>query len=79
MAQSGDYLQRNRRSPAQIAMPIVKIGLWAGRDKKTKKKLIENVTKAVCDSVKCPSAAVIVVLEDIARENWGQGGIVNDE
>ncbi|MFH1387419.1 MAG: tautomerase family protein [bacterium] len=55
-------------------MPIVKIGLWAGRDKETKKKLIESVTKSVCDTVKCPPEAVIVVLEDIPKENWGQNG-----
>jgi len=55
-------------------MPIVKIGLWAGRDAELKKKLIENVTKTVCETVKCPPEAVIVVLEDIPKENWGQGG-----
>ncbi len=55
-------------------MPIVKIGLWAGRDKETKKKLIEGVTKTVCDTVKCPPEAVIVVIEDVPKENWGQSG-----
>jgi 4-oxalocrotonate tautomerase len=55
-------------------MPVVKIGLWAGRDKETKKKLIENVTKAVCEAVGCPAQAVIVIIEDIPKENWGQDG-----
>ena len=55
-------------------MPIVKIGLWTGRDKETKKKLIEEVTKTVCNTVKCPPEAVIVVIEDIPKENWGEGG-----
>ena len=55
-------------------MPIVKIGLWAGRDSETKKKLIENVTKTVCDTIKCPPESVIIVLEDIPKENWGQAG-----
>lgn len=55
-------------------MPIVKIGMWTGRDKETKKKLIENVTKTVCDTIKCPPEAVIIVIEDIPKENWGQGG-----
>jgi 4-oxalocrotonate tautomerase len=56
-------------------MPIVKIGIWTGRDKETKKQLIESVTRAVCETVKCPPEAVIVVIEDIPRENWGQGGL----
>jgi len=55
-------------------MPVVKIGLWAGRDKETKKKLIENVTKTVCETVGCPQQAVIVIIEDIPKENWGQDG-----
>jgi len=55
-------------------MPIVNIGLWTGRDKATKEKLIQNVTKTVCDAVSCPPEAVIIVIEDIPKENWGQGG-----
>lgn len=55
-------------------MPIVKIEMWAGRDKDTKNKLIENVTRTVCDTVKCPPEAVIVVIDDIPKENWGQAG-----
>ena len=55
-------------------MPIVKIEMWAGRDKDTKNKLIENVTRTICDTVKCPPEAVIVVIDDIPKENWGQAG-----
>ena len=55
-------------------MPIVKIEMWAGRDKEAKNKLIENVTRTVCDTIKCPPEAVIVVIEDIPKENWGQAG-----
>lgn len=57
-----------------LAMPIVKIGMWAGRDKATKEKLIKSVTRAVCDTVGCPPEKVIVVLEDIPKENWGEAG-----
>jgi 4-oxalocrotonate tautomerase len=55
-------------------MPVVKIGMWAGRDKEAKKKLIENVTKTVCETIGCPAQAVIVIIEDIPKENWGQDG-----
>ena len=55
-------------------MPIVRIEMWAGRDKDLKKKLIENVTKTVCETVGCPEHAVIVVIDDIPKENWGQNG-----
>lgn len=55
-------------------MPIVKIAMWKGRDEAAKEKLIYNVTKTVCETVNCPPEAVIVVIEDIPKENWGQGG-----
>ncbi|MBI5700266.1 2-hydroxymuconate tautomerase family protein [Candidatus Saganbacteria bacterium] len=55
-------------------MPIVKIGMWAGRTAEMKKKLIENVTKTVCDTLECKTEAVIIVIEDIPKENWGQAG-----
>ncbi len=55
-------------------MPIVRIDLWSGRSKEVKSKLIESVTKAVCDSVNCPPEKVIVVISDVEKENWGEGG-----
>jgi len=55
-------------------MPVVTIDMWAGRTKEQKKKLIENVTKAVCDSVGCPQEVVHIVINEIPKENWGTGG-----
>ena len=55
-------------------MPVVQIGLWVGRDKEIKKKLIEKVTQAVCETVGCPASKVIVILDDIPKENWGEDG-----
>jgi 4-oxalocrotonate tautomerase len=55
-------------------MPIINIDLWAGRTSEMKDKLIQNVTKVVCETVGCPPEAVIVVIRDIPKENWGQSG-----
>ncbi|MFA4905146.1 MAG: 2-hydroxymuconate tautomerase [Candidatus Margulisiibacteriota bacterium] len=55
-------------------MPIINIEMWAGRSPEIKEKLIKNVTKTVCDTVGCPPEAVIVVITDIPKENWGQSG-----
>lgn len=49
--------------------------MWSGRDAATKEQLIKKVTNAVCETIKCPPEAVIVVIEDIPRENWGQAGV----
>ncbi|HTY13201.1 MAG TPA: 2-hydroxymuconate tautomerase [Candidatus Omnitrophota bacterium] len=55
-------------------MPIVNIDLWAGRTAEIKEKLIKKVTETVCETVGCPSDAVIVVIRDVPKENWGQNG-----
>lgn len=55
-------------------MPVVKIEMWAGRDEKAKDKLIQNVTKTVCETIGCPPEAVTVIINDVPKENWGQAG-----
>ena len=55
-------------------MPVVRIGMWVGRDKAMKEKLIANVTKSVCETLGCAPEKVIVIIEDIPKENWGYGG-----
>jgi len=48
--------------------------MWPGRDKETKKKVIEKVSQTVAETVGCPIEAVTVVIEDIPKENWGFEG-----
>jgi 4-oxalocrotonate tautomerase len=56
-------------------MPVVKIDMWEGRPRKKKEKLIQNVTKAVSDSLGCPKEDVTVILSDVSKDNWGCGGV----
>ena len=49
--------------------------MWSGRDAAAKELLIKNVTETVCATIKCPPEAVIVVIEDVPKENWGQAGV----
>lgn len=55
-------------------MPIVTIELWEGRSPEVKKKLGQNVTKAVVDSVGCQSSQVVVIIKDSPKHNWTIGG-----
>lgn len=55
-------------------MPIIRVEMWSGRPQETKKQLIENITSTVCSTINCPPEAVIVVIDDIPKENWGQAG-----
>ena len=55
-------------------MPIVKIDLWEGRTPDQKEKMIEAVTKAVCESIGCPPQAVQVLIQDYKKSDWGLEG-----
>ncbi len=56
-------------------MPVVKIDLWKGREKETKKELIKKVTSAVVDAIDCPIKAVQVTINEVEKNNWGIGGV----
>lgn len=60
-------------------MPHVTVQMLAGRTSQQKKDLIEEVTKAVCDSCRVPTEAVSVVIQELPRENWGRAGLPMSE
>lgn len=55
-------------------MPVVRIDLWKGREKETKKELIEKITSAVTNAIGCPIEAVQVIINEVDKDNWGIGG-----
>ncbi|MFN3550792.1 MAG: tautomerase family protein [Endomicrobiia bacterium] len=60
-------------------MPIIKIEMWEGRDKDTKKKLVEKLTQTVCEVLNCPKNLVTIVIYDIPKYNWGLEGELASE
>jgi 4-oxalocrotonate tautomerase len=55
-------------------MPLVQIYMYEGRTKELKTKLIEEVTKAVVDSLGVKPEAVEVILQDVPRQHWARAG-----
>ncbi|MCS7199942.1 MAG: tautomerase family protein [Caldimicrobium sp.] len=60
-------------------MPIVKIGLFAGRDRETKKKIAQEITACLVKNLQIPPNAVIIIFEDIEKYNFAQGGQTAEE
>ena len=56
-------------------MPLAQIYLAKGRSNEQKKKLIENVTQAFVDSLGMKPDSVWVVINEVARSDWGTGGV----
>ncbi len=68
----------SRRREA-LPMPIVRVEMWPGRTKEQKAELARAITNAVVRIAGTTPEATIVVFEDIAKENWAQGGVLATE
>lgn len=57
-------------------MPIVRVEMWPGRTHAQKQELARAITEAVCNIAHTTPEATIVIFEDVAKENWAQGGVL---
>lgn len=60
-------------------MGIVTVRIGRGHGAETKRRLVEDVTRALSDALNMPRDDVIVLIEEYARENWATGGVFNGE
>jgi 4-oxalocrotonate tautomerase len=72
MPSSGAYNGRNK-------MPIVRVEMWPGRTAAQKRELARVITDAIVSIAQTTEDATIVIFEDVARENWAQGGKLASE
>ncbi|MBM3292685.1 4-oxalocrotonate tautomerase [Candidatus Bathyarchaeota archaeon] len=55
-------------------MPCIEVKWYKGRDKATKAKVMELLTKAMCEGIGCKPEAVSVVFYDVEKSDWGNAG-----
>ncbi len=55
-------------------MPIIRVELLAGRTVDQKRELVEVLTRETARIAKSSPSSIFVVIEDVAKENWGAGG-----
>jgi 4-oxalocrotonate tautomerase len=53
--------------------------MWPGRTKAQKQELARQITEVVCNVAQTTPEATIIVFEDVAKENWAQGGKLASE
>jgi len=54
-------------------MPVVIVNMYAGRDREAKRRIVEGITK-VFEVEKVPRDAVTVIMNDVPKDNWADGG-----
>ena len=55
-------------------MPIIRIEMLAGRTVAQKRELVEVLTRETARIAGSSPASIFIVIEDVAKENWGAGG-----
>lgn len=57
-----------------VEMPIIRVEMWPGRTHAQKQELARVLTEAMCNIANTTPEATIVVFQDVAKEDWAQGG-----
>ncbi len=60
-------------------MPYVLLQMYEGRTVEQKRALVEAITKALVEIAKTTPDQCNIVIQDIARHNWGQNGKLASE
>lgn len=60
-------------------MPIVQIHLHIGRNDDMKRKLVTEVTEAICSSLDLPPEKVSIILSELAPENFAKAGVLTKD
>ncbi len=55
-------------------MPFVQINMLEGRTIEQKRNLAKSVTKSVSDSLGIPESNVTIIIKDVPKTNFSQGG-----
>ena len=55
-------------------MPAIRVDLFEGRSPEVKKQLIEAITQAVVDTLKCSPDAVDIILNEVPKSHWATVG-----
>lgn len=55
-------------------MPLITVELFEGRSVEQKRKIVEGLTKTMCEITESKASAVQVMIRDVPKSNWGFGG-----
>ena len=60
-------------------MPVLRVSMWSGRTKEQKSELAKALTDAMVQVANVPSQAVIIMFEELPKENWATEGTLHTE
>jgi 4-oxalocrotonate tautomerase len=55
-------------------MPILRLEMHPGRTLEQKRHFVDAVTRVTCETLVCPPESVDIIITEVAREQWANGG-----
>lgn len=56
-------------------MPVIQVQMIEGRTVEQKERLIAELTRVTCDVLNTGPETVRIIIQNVAREDWGIGGL----
>ncbi|MHB8705700.1 MAG: 4-oxalocrotonate tautomerase [Coriobacteriia bacterium] len=60
----------------EATMPIVHVHMYEGRTVEQKREMVKRVTEALVETVGAKPESVHIVISDMARHDYGDGGVL---
>ncbi len=57
-------------------MPTIHLEMHPGRTLDQKREFVREVTRVTVETLVCPTDSVDVVITEVAKEDWGKGGVL---
>jgi 4-oxalocrotonate tautomerase len=55
-------------------MPTINVQMFDGRTPEQKRAFVKAVTEAACGTLGCGADSVIIIIQEIKRDNWATAG-----
>jgi len=59
-------------------MPVIQVSVWTGISPENKKNIVVRMTN-VLEELGIPKFAISVIINEIPKTNWGNGGVLASE
>ncbi len=60
-------------------MPILQIEMLKGRTLEQKRKMVQQVTDVLVDTIQCKRDAVTIVIREMDQENLAKAGVLHSD
>jgi len=57
-------------------MPVINVKMLEGRTSEQKKQLVAAITKSMVNICNANPESTMVIIEDVAMNHWGRGGVM---